>query len=59
MFLDFHVMRKVFFVIVRAMRSPLFVLSWFDVVRSPSGQTEGDDGMWQPRERGTDSVFDG
>ena len=56
-FLDFQFMRIVFLAIVRAMRSNLL----FDVDRlvvdvSPSRQSVGDKGMWQPRKAESDFV---
>ena len=45
----------VFLVIVRAMRTNLrFVLFRWTAEMSPSKQTEGDNGMWQPRKRDSD-----
>ena len=49
-FLDFQFMRIVFLAMVRATRiSLLFVWSRLIVERSPSRQSEGDNGMGQPR----------
>ena len=56
--LDFQFMRIVFSVIVRATRSNLlFVLFRLIVDMSPSKQSEGDNGMWQPMKRDSDSVI--
>ena len=52
LFLDFQFMRIVFLAMVKAMESILLdVLFRFMLEMSPTEQSEGDDGMWQPKKK--------
>ena len=57
-FINFQFMRIVFLAMVRATRRILlFVWSRLIVDRSPSRQSEGDNGMWLPRKWDSVSVI--